>query len=195
MNTPPSNLTTLVGAPLDSAGRPNGLERMPQALRAAGLAARLQLRDAGDLPVVIDCPQRDEATGIIGFQALRRASETIRASIGDLLARGERPLLVGGDCSLLIGTFAALRERFGRVGLAFVDGHLDCYGGHTSPTGEAADMDLAILLGFGPAGLTDLAGPPPLVLPGDVAVVGYRDAAQAERDGALDPGRVAPALR
>jgi arginase len=35
-------------------------------------------------------------------------------------------------------------------------------------------MDLAISYGHGPAGLVDLAGPPPTVTPDDVIAVGYR---------------------
>ena len=44
--------------------------------------------------------------------------------VGTLLDAGERPLVLGGDCSILLGAMLALRRR-GRFGLAFVDGHLD----------------------------------------------------------------------
>jgi arginase len=189
-----STITTLVGIPIDCSGRATGVERMPAALRAAGLVQQLDVPDAGDLSVIIDDSRRDPVTGIIGFEVVCAASAGIRAGVGALLARGERPLLVGGCCTLLIGVFAALRDHFGRAGLAFVDGHLDFYDGHSSPTGEAADMELAILTGFGPAGLTDLAGTPPLVDPSDVFVLGYRDAEQAAQDGAPDPQVMAPEI-
>jgi arginase len=93
----------------------------------------------------------------------------------------------------LIGVFAALRDYFGQVGLAFVDGHLDFYDGQSSPTGEAADMDLAILTGYGPPGLVDLA-PPPLVQPENAAVIGYRDAETAAAHGSPDPSVKTPAM-
>lgn len=189
-----TTLTALVGVPIDSAGYPNGLERMPQALREAGIAQHLNLRDVGDLPVAIDSPERDRITGIIGFESVCRASDSIHGHIKNLFARGERPLVLGGCCTLLIGVFAALREHYGRVGLAFVDGHLDFYDGRSSPTGEAADMELAILLGFGPTGLVDLVGTPPLVSPRDVVVLGHRDAADAAQAGALNPSVVAPGI-
>ncbi|HXV42566.1 MAG TPA: arginase family protein [Anaerolineae bacterium] len=189
-----TTLTTLVGVPIDSAGRPNGLERMPPALREAGLVQQLNIRDFGDLPVAIDSPYRDPATGMIGFESVCKTSDTIRTHIKNLLALGERPFIIGGCCILLVGVFAALREQYGRVGLAFIDGHLDFYDGRSSPTGEAADMDLAILTGFGPAGLVDLAGAPPLVSPQDIVVLGYRDAEEAAKDGALDPLTAAPGI-
>lgn len=187
-----SVVTTLVGIPIDCSGRFTGVERMPAALRAAGLVQRLNINDLGDLPVTIDTPQRDPATGIIGFHAVCKTSDSIRTELGALLKRGERPLILGGCCTLLIGVCAALKEQVGRVGLAFVDGHLDYHDGHSSPTGEAADMELAILTGFGPTGLVDLAGSPPLIAPQDVVALGCRDAEQARMAGALDPLTVAP---
>jgi arginase len=188
-------LTTAAGVPIDCTGRFTGLERMPAALRAAGLVERLKVTDASDLPVAIDSPERDPKTGIIGFQSVCRSSETIRQEIGRLLRQGERPLVVGGCCTLLIGVFAALRDGYGDVGLAFVDGHLDFYDGASSTTGEAADMELAILTGLGPTGLIDLAGPPPLAQPQDIVVLGYRDAEQARLEGSPDPKIVAPEMK
>jgi arginase len=87
---------------------------------------------------------------------------------------------------VLVGALAAAKGRLGRVGLAFLDGHLDYFGGDTSPSGEAADMDLAFVCGYGPARLVDLADPSPIVGPGDVVVMGHRpdaeDASPREED-------------
>ena len=58
--------------------------------------------------------------------------------------------------------------------LWFVDGHADFYDGESSPTGEAADMDLSILTGHGPSGLLEREGP--LVDPGSVILLGHRPA-------------------
>ncbi|HEX6386866.1 MAG TPA: arginase family protein, partial [Anaerolineae bacterium] len=185
---------TVLGVPIDSSGRSTGVERLPAALRAAGLVRRLRAEDLGDLQVAVDDPERDPATGIIGFESVRAASAGIQSAVSGLLAEGRRPLLLGGDCTLLIGVAAALKSHFGAAGLAFIDGHLDFYDGRSSPIGEAADMELAILSGLGPAGLIDLAGPAPLMAAEHVAVIGYRDAEQAQRDGAPDPAVVAPAM-
>lgn len=185
---------TIVGIPINSSGYANGVERMPEALRSAGLVERLNIRDAGDIHVAINDTKRDPKTGIIGFESIRRASVRIRSGIGFMLLRGERPLVIGGDCTLLIGVCAALRGHIGRVGLAFVDGHLDFYDGPSSSKGEAADMELAIVTGFGPSGLVDLTGPPPLIAPSDIVVLGYRDGDAAARDGAPEPSITAPGI-
>jgi arginase len=164
----------LVGAPLDCSGTDRGEARAPEALRDAGLAERTGARDAGDVDATVDDPNRDARTGVIGFEQIRRASSQIDSAVAAVLDEGGKPLVVGGDCTVLVGALAAAKERLGRVGLAFVDGHLDFFGGETSPSGEAADMDLAFVTGHGPEGLVDLAGPPPIAQPRNVVVMGHR---------------------
>jgi arginase len=164
----------LVGAPLDCSGTNRGEARAPRALRDAGLAERIGARDAGDVDATVDDPNRDVRTGVVGFEQIRRASSEVDSAVAEVLDDGGKPLVVGGDCTVLVGALAAAKERFGRVGLAFVDGHLDYFGGETSPSGEAADMDLAFVTGYGPEGLVDLVGPPPIAEPGDVVVMGHR---------------------
>jgi arginase len=164
----------LVGAPLDCSGTDRGEARAPEALRDAGLAERTGARDAGDVDATVDDPNRDARTGVVGFEQIRRASSQIDSAVEAVLEEGEKPLVVGGDCTVLVGALAAAKERLGRVGLVFVDGHLDYFGGETSPSGEAADMDLAFVTGNGPEGLVDLASPPPIAEAGDVVVMGHR---------------------
>lgn len=164
----------LLGSPLDSSAMNRGEERAPSALRSAGLGDDLGVEDRGDVHDLLTDTCRDPATGIVAFAQLRRAGEQIRDQVRRVLADGLRPLVVGGDCSLLVGALAGARLSVGRCGLVFIDGHLDCLDGGTSPTGECADMDLAISYGHGPIGLVDLAGPPPIVGPDDVFAVGYR---------------------
>jgi arginase len=164
----------LVGAPLDCSGTNRGEARAPEALRDAGLAQRTCARDAGEIDATVNDPNRDARTGVIGFEQIRGASKEIDSAVAAVLDEGGKPLVVGGDCTVLVGALAAAKEQLGRVGLAFVDGHLDFFGGDTSPTGEAADMDLAFVTGYGPEGLVDLASPPPIAEPGDVVVMGHR---------------------
>ena len=159
----------IVDAPLDCSGAGRGEEHAPAALRAAGLLERLDARDAGEADARIRDTRRDPDTGVIGALEVRRASTAIAARVREVLDAGERPLVVGGDCTLLLGVFEALP---GGSGLWFVDGHADFYDGESSPTGEAADMDLAILTGHGPSGLLDRDGP--LVEPAAVVLLGHR---------------------
>lgn len=171
---------TMIGAPLDSSGRDRGDARGVAALRAAGLAAAAGARDAGDLEIAITDPSRDVETGLVGYLQVERATRELRRAVASTLAAGERPLVVGGDCTLVPGALAGARDHAGRLGLAFVDGHVDALDGHSSPTGEAADMDLAIVTGHGHPALVDATGGATIVAPRDVVVIGPRGDAPAD---------------
>ena len=95
---------------------------------------------------------------------------------------GEFPVVLGGDCSIVLGCLLALRRR-GRHGLLFLDGHADFYQPEAEPNGEAASMELALATGRGPIVVTDLEGRRPLVRDEDVVAFGRRDAEVAEAHG------------
>jgi arginase len=169
---------TTVGIPIDSVGfgdgEARGTERSPAAVRAAGLD-RLGWDDDGDLDVRITDDRRDPATGLVGVDGVLEATTRIRADVRARIERGERPFLLGGCCTLLPGALAGVRDAIGTIGLVYVDGHLDLYDGSTSPTGEAADMPIAVLLGRGPAAWNERAAPLPVLPAPAVALLGSRD--------------------
>jgi arginase len=66
-----------------------------------------------------------------------------------------------------------------RYGLFFIDGHFDFYQPEASPTGEVADMELAIVSGRGPDVLTNSGGLKPLVRDEDIVLFGCRNEEQA----------------
>jgi arginase len=125
---------------------------------------------------------------VIGALDVRRATTDIAARVRNVRGAGEMPLVVGGDCTLLLGVFQALPAG---CGLWFVDGHADFHDGVTSPTGEAADMDLAILTGHGPAGLLEDDGP--LVDPAAVVLLGHRPS-ELGADAGFENARIDPAI-
>jgi arginase len=102
-----------------------------------------------------------------------------------VLREGKFPLVLGGDCSNIIGIMLAFR-RAGRYGLFFIDGHADFYQPEAEPNGEVASMDLAIVSGRGPAVLTDIDGLKPLVRDEDIVAFGYRDAEEQRKYGSQD---------
>jgi arginase len=183
-----------MGAPLDSAGEGQGEERAPQALRAAGLVARLGLHDAGDVVAPLRDAERDADSGIIAAAQLAAASAQLRDAVADVLLGGARPFVLGGDCSLLPGALAGARKAMGPLALWMIDGHPDALDGDSSPTGEAADMDLAVVLGRGASALTKLAGAAPMVEPERVALIGHRPA-ELGPDVAAELALVPPAVR
>jgi arginase len=89
---------------------------------------------------------------------------TLADALEPIFEQGEFPVVLGGDCSILLGSLLALRRR-GRYGLVSEE----------EAHGEAASMDLALVTGRGPSVLTNLEGKRPLVQVEDVIAVGMRD--------------------
>jgi arginase len=187
--------TSVLGVPIDSEGLEEGCNRMPAALRLSGLIAALGVRDFGDVQAGPVRGPRDPVTGVRGPAEVAAVSRRLRDALLPLLRAGERPLVVGGCCAVLLGAGLAVRELVGRTGLAFVDGHEDFYDGHSSLSGCVADMELAIVTGHGPEGLLPEKPPVPLFREQDVLALGVRDSAIARQNGSPDPRRQAPGLR
>jgi arginase len=172
--------------------RPTGVETLPEALIRAGLIARLGARHAGR--VVQQTPydfKRDPATLTLNATGIASYSRALADAVGDVIGRGEFPVVLGGDCSILLGDLLALKRR-GRYGLLFMDGHADFYNPDANPSGEAASMDLALATGRGPDVLTNIEGRGPLVNDEDVVAFGYRD---AEEQAAYGSQPLPPQLR
>jgi arginase len=160
-----------------------GVERAPRALLAAGLADGLAARHAGRVEAAGYSPARDPVTQVMNPQPLNQYSRELADSVGAVLDEGEFPVVLGGDCSILLGTMLALRRR-GRFGLLYVDGDADFYQPEASPLGGAASAsDLAFATGRGPDVVADIEGRRPLVRDEDVCVFACRDAADRERAG------------
>jgi arginase len=177
----------VIGVPIDSVGRAGGTELAPRALREHDLPARVGAADRGDLDVRIRGEERDPESGVVGIGDVVAMTEAVRAEVRDVAADGARPLVLGGCCGLVPGALAGLRDASGTVRVAFVDGHVDVYDGHSSPTGEAADMPMSVAFGLGPPRWVRAAGGPSAA-PADYIVLGARDPEEAADIAALRAG-------
>ncbi len=170
----------LLGVPFNSAGRNDGVARAPAALRRAGLVQRLRAAgvsvvDRGDVDLGPTAPERDAVSGLIAPGALAAMIRTVRAEVQAIISAAAFPLVIGGDCSILLGCLPAQGSR-SPPALLFVDGHEDAWSPASSTTGEAADMELGFALGLTTAGLPeDLLSEMPRLDARDVVVVGARD--------------------
>ena len=147
----------LVGVRFDGMGRSPGQAGAPQALRAAGLETALP---TAALTSDVILPPPTSARGPAGFinePALLAMVDTVYSRVGHSLRTGRFPLLYGADCAVLLAAIPALRDTTGRAGLLFVDAHEDATTMEQSDTGEAASMEIALLLG-----LTGTYAPEPL---------------------------------
>jgi arginase len=177
---------SIIHAPSDLGLRRTGVDRLPEALRSGGLLEGIpDVRYAGCVAVPPYNPLRDEATGVLNPDGIADFSLRLSERVSFTLDLGHFPLVLGGDCSILLGPALALRKR-GRFGLFFIDGHADYYSPETEPTGEVASMDLALATGLGPEILAGPEGLRPLVRPEDAVVFGFRDSESAAAYGSPD---------
>jgi arginase len=178
----PTPTYAIVEAPSHLGLRAAGVEELPGALLAAGLAERLDAQRAARLPAPPYDARIDPETRMLNPTGLRNYSSMLADAVGAVLDRGEFPIVLGGDCSILLGSALALRRR-GRYGLLFLDGHADFYQPEAEPTGEGASMDLALVTGRGPEIVTNLEGRRPLMRDEDAVVFAFRDAEHAAAEG------------
>jgi arginase len=181
---------TLIGVPLDLGAGRRGVDMGPSALRVAGAEARVEalgfeVDDWGDLPVKI---QETQGPGDPRLKYLREIVEVcalLRDRVGEAVAGGRLPVVLGGDHSVAMGTISGLsrhlRSRQQKLGLVWFDAHADANTAETSPSGNIHGMPLAVALGYGDPSLVNLAGFAPMVDASRAAVVGLRDVDPAER--------------
>ncbi|MFI7121792.1 arginase family protein [Amycolatopsis sp. NPDC049868] len=146
----------VIGAPFSSAGRLDHEASAPEVLREAGLIERLRaafgpdepVTDGGDVAIGASAA-RDGVSGLRSLPGLEAVTASTRAAVAETLRDGDRPLVLGGDCAILLGCLRGAQDALGddRVGLLFIDGHEDAWPPHESDTGEAADSELGFLLG------------------------------------------------
>jgi arginase len=175
----------LIGVPYTSMKEPGGIADAIAVLRRRGIAERLAalgVRDGGDLE--LDEPDGERGpSGLLNEAALTTLVARTRERVAAALEAGRSPLLVGGDCPVILGALAAVRARDGSAGLAMLDGHEDAWPPRRSDTGEGSDSEVAIALDRVadlPASIADLV---PLLAPRDVLMVGPRDHAELAAAG------------
>src|ERR671910_2126120 len=173
----------IIEAPSILGLKPTGVDRLPTVLLQHGLADQLHARRASRVvPAAAYDTRRDPQTLTLNARGIAEYSVQLADAVTDVVERDEFPVLLGGDCSILLGSTLALRRR-GRYGLLFIDGHADFYQPEANPNGEAASMDLAFATGYGPALLADLERRGPLVRPEDAVAFGFRDAEEQRQYG------------
>jgi len=155
-----------------------GTLRAPEALREAGLVSALVSAGAVERGAVLPGRYRDDprpGEALRNHDAIVDHARRLAVRLDEVVAIGRRPLVLGGDCSLLVGAALHLRRR-GRFGLLHVDGHTDFrHPGNSSQCASLAGEDLAVVVGRHWPGIADLDGLGPYIRTADVVHLGCRD--------------------
>lgn len=191
MTTSADRTVRIIGVPLDLGASRRGTDVGPSALRIAGLG--LHLRRLGytvareeDIPApAMETGSPEDVKARFKPQILEVCSH-LADRVLDVLRDGDFPLVLGGDHSIAMGTFAGTsrfhRDRGEKVGLLWFDAHGDMNVPGVSPSGNIHGMPLAHLLGKGDSDLKNILGFSPKVDPDNVALIGIRDIDAHERE-------------
>jgi arginase len=197
---------SVIGMPMDFGQTHRGVDMGPSALRVAGLNEQLakldlRVRDEGDVSCDIMTTQDVAEPRLRFLPAVVEGCARLAAAVEEVAARGEMPLVLGGDHSVSIGTLAGLaragaREgsstsggarggsatrEAARLGLIWIDAHGDLNTPETTPSGNIHGMALAVNLGRGDARLTEIGGAGPKALEENTVLIGVRDLDAGEK--------------
>jgi arginase family enzyme len=88
-----------------------GVEPAPEVLLGAGLADGLAARRAGRVEAAGFSAERDPRARVMNASAISSYSPLLADAVTAVLDQGEFPVVLGRDCSILLGTMLALRRR------------------------------------------------------------------------------------
>lgn len=159
----------LIGVPTSAGAFAPGQEQAPRALRQAGLVESLRhagvlVRDHDDREEWRWRPDRDNRRA----QNLNEVVEIVRDTarrVAEAVGAGEATLVLGGDCTIGIGTVAGHLASGERLGLVYFDTHADLNVPSSVREGALDWMGLAHMLGEEGAApeLVNVAGRTPLL--------------------------------
>jgi arginase len=183
----------VIGAALDLGQGRRGVDMGPSAMRYAGLEDRLTslgyaVRDHGNVETAVP-----EATALRDERArflpeIKETCARIAAKVVEESNAGARPLVLGGDHSVALGTLGGLAAAHGVGGVLWIDAHADVNTPETSPSGNVHGMPLAAALGLAGPEFDSDAWPLPALDPRRVVLLGLRQADSGERKLLHDVG-------
>lgn len=166
----------LLGAPMSAAALAPGGEGAPAALRRAGLLSKLQnagyeVTDMGDDPAQL-YQQDNESPRARNLTRVLAGLEMLRPRVEVAAKSGALPLILGGDCSLVLATVAGLRRYYRHVSLLYADADAGLQTPATTTSGCVDGMVVSHTLGRGASEMVRFWSEPPLVREPDLALFG-----------------------
>jgi arginase len=171
-----SNKIVVLGAPTSAAALSAGHEGAPAALRAAGMIDRLrsvgyEVADLGDDPPQIsksdtESPRARNLPGVL------KSIEALKPRVEQAVKSGALPLILGGDCSIALGTVAGAHRYFRNISMIYMDADADLNTPATTPSGCLDGMVVSHLTGRGAPELVRFWSEPFLVREPDLALFG-----------------------
>jgi len=188
----------VIGVPSSAGAYAPGQEKAPRALRDAGLlaglrAAGVEAVDHGDSELWRWRPDREQPFAQNLAAVVACAAETAER-VREALIADELVLVLGGDCTVGLGTVAGHLPGEGRLGLVYLDMHGDLNTPDSVPDGALDWMGVAHMLGEDDAApaLRDFGPRTPLLENEQIVLLAHRrDQSTARELEAIERRRLA----
>lgn len=132
-----------------------GVKKLPEWLRKFGFYEKINPKNIFRLEAPEYAMDFDPETNVKNPDQIIEYAEKQSELILENFDKNIFNIMLGGDCSILIGNAIALKQ-LGNFGLFYLDGHTDYIPPQLSPSGGIAGMDLAIVTGMGHEKLTNI---------------------------------------
>jgi arginase len=165
-----SNLGLIEPAP----GKEPGVKKLPAQLRKSGFFDLIVPQEFIELEPPPYSMWLDPISDMRNTDSIADYAKKQVPILQDVITRKNFALVLGGDCSILIGNALALKQ-LGEYKLFFIDGHTDFMWPALSSTHGVAGMDLAIVTGHGHQKLSNIDGFRPYFGETDTWCVGNRE--------------------
>ena len=166
----PSNL----GLKEPQPGKEPGVKRLPDWFQRHNLHKILDPENT----LRLDPPKynntKDSETQILNANSLIEYAREQAYLVNNLLTRNKFPFILGGDCSILLGSAIALKQK-GNYALFYLDGHTDFMDISLSETGGVGGMAASIVTGNGHEKLTNILNLSPYIKEENLWSAGNRE--------------------
>lgn len=170
----------VIGVPLDLGADRRGVDMGPSAMRAAKLHAVLrgighEVLDVGNVATLESEARKIKDPKLKYLDEVLLVCKRLSQQVTKGFSEGDFPLVLGGDHSIALGTWAGMAAVGRNEGLIWIDAHGDFNTSASSPSGNIHGMPLASICGIGDERLTQFGGPKAKANPKHVVLLGIRD--------------------
>jgi arginase len=170
----------LIGVPFDMGAGILGARLAPEAVRLKGVIPLLEklgyMVNSSDLKLE-NSYENTEVGNMKNLELVKKTRDLLYGKTTDVLSQDKFPLIIGGDHSIVLGSFSAVLDKYSNPGIIYIDAHADINTEETSLSGNIHGMSVAFLMGMGKSLLAKKGN---VLKPSNIVYIGLRDLDCAE---------------
>jgi arginase len=160
-------------------------EKGPETLYKSGILSSLPFQWTWEKTLfpLKTAQEINASPGLLTLPYIEDVCKKTAFSVADVLKKHQFPVVIGGDHSVAIGTWAGVTHSLNtqrNFGLIWIDAHMDAHTQETTPSQAYHGMPLAALLGHGDPSLVNLMGKGAVLSPEHVCLIGIRSYEEGE---------------